>query len=294
MAKANVDVYAEVQSPVYEAARQLLLGHVATGGVDKLEELKQRDEAARHNFDLVQDFVHVLPETIASSSLGYSNFMNSVKDITVKDPYEASQVQANIVWLRDGLLYSLARWATPYYVIGQRPDTSGQHSKGSPQTAELLLFPAVRNLTLLEPKVITVWEDEFALMRRVAQAPMSNGYTDSQLTKMFNRHSQKLEIRQEIDGSMYTGRPIQSTNLLPKPPRAKKLLAAVKQQGMSAQERQTLPRGRIFDSTLVDFDVFTHLNRLAAAFDKTEDLKMVFDRYKLRLDHGMPPSSRYL
>lgn len=271
LARQGLRVYAETVSPEYDQLRQRLVGHLAANGV-QIDQLRANEAQLASNFDLVSGFMGLLPH---SDSRFYRS--SQTNDFEASDAHTARQVHANIVWLNEKADYSDRRGTTsPYYIIGRRGDASHEYDYGRGPVTHLLLFSAYDSDRPL--KTITVWQNEFEIMEKAATEAMYNEFTPDELRSMFDPDTGNLCLFKRPD-SIATA--LSDSHILQIQSRFRDITTEVAKKGMKAKihgggyTKQT----RITDRTLAEFDVFSHLNRLATAFGNISELDTLLKNY---------------
>lgn len=264
LAQAGVRDYAEVGIHRYAMLREMLQDALPV-------DIRAREVMRRSNLQLLKGFVEQLP------TLKHEGVRSMDSFIPAEDPYIASQVQANVMWLEQKVRPK-DRYGTvsPYYIIGQKPDTAEQSFRAPSPASKLLLFAAVKDRT--EPlRSIKVWDSELKIARDLAEVPMTTGYTDWEMSRLYHPTSNTMRIRED-HGSMAT-KPA-NENRLNYPSRFKDRVREIGTVGINAQLLEVPSQHGIDDAELATYDVFAHLNRLAVAFDKTAVLHDALESYK--------------
>ncbi len=267
LARASLDAYAEVLGPKYDAIRARLVGALASNDVT-IEDMRYREAQLRHNFALVHDFMGELPR--------------GKNGIEAPDAHSARQVQANVLWI------NVAYGSTgserhgeyrPFYTIGAKPADAEKYEYGRTAATDLLLFPATTDSheTL---RYATVWDDQLAATVGQAQRLMGVSFEPVELRRMFNRDTGNLNIGSRTPGSMTTR--LSDSYVLAIQPRFRDAQKVIATKGMAIKTSSSGIYGSkintISDTTLGQYDVFTHLNRLAIAFGKVDLLRHLLER----------------
>ncbi len=270
LAKNGLDDYQAVHAARYDMARDMLRGSLTDNG-QHIENMRAREVVARSNLGLLKGFVEQLPS--------YTNSGVSIHDsfIPAEDPYVASQVQANVVWLQQKVRpKDKSGIISPYYVIGETTDTAKLPFRAPSAASKLLLFAAVNGRP--DPfRAIKVWDKELGIARSIAEVPMSAGYTEWEMSRLYDGKTNTMRIRED-HGSIST-KPAHEARLS-YPPAFKDLAKEIGTVGMNAQLIHVVDQTGITDNDLATYDVFSHLNRLAVAFDKTEQLHKLLEERK--------------
>lgn len=271
LAKTGLEVYSSQLTPFYQELRERLVGRLATNEID-LERLRSHDTLEQNNFSLVAQFVDGLPR---AQNARYSDAL-----FYAKDAYEARQIEANVLSLYEA--HSIdGRFGTrnPYYIIGRRPkpqDGSHPTPKNKPPASQLLLYSALRNAHQDPIRIITVWDDEFEYMTHKANRGMHLPYNKDELVSRFDTHSGNLKIWPVMKTGLTT-----VPDYLGRTSRRRDFRKKVDQNGIHASKTWGKFDERFTDRLLADFDVFDHLNHLATAFGKVDNLADLINRYKL-------------
>lgn len=264
IAKEALDVYAAQLSPVYDALRERFLGSLTTNQYT-LDALRHDEADRQHNFALVRDFVAALPSTPDSGS----------STVEATDAYTAKQIQANVLWLTIPYTYSDRNGhAEPFYVIGRRPAADPESYEYGRSSATTLLLCSANRQDTKPLRTVTVWDDQLAATEEPARQAAYAEYPPETIRTMFDRKSGNLMVGSRTPGSMRTA--VGNSTLFIQP-RFKDTAQVVAKKGMAVQTGYSGFGGTMEASTLAEFDVFHHLNRLATAFGQVDALEALLE-----------------
>lgn len=260
LAKAGVRHFEEFRSPAYDLIRAEFVGRLATSG-RMLDDMRQAEIDKRRNYNVVHRFMETLPQIQGM----YDRY------IPADNAYTARLLQATVLWSRtDKYTHH------PYYIIGERVDTSERYNRGKQAAIHLLLYSAHSNDYDRPISEYVVWDSQYDAARKMARARLTQDFTEEEMQGMFDKGTGMLQVRCD-DSSLRL-----NNNSLAKPPKRKTPEEAISKYGMSATSEYPFSyddRHAIPDSMLADYDIFTHLNELATAFGKTAQLQSLLDRY---------------
>ncbi len=263
LARASLEVYDGLLSPLYRDMSEQLAGRLATNQM-QIEGMREADRASQRNYRFIKQFVQDLP---GSRTDAY--------EAKVYDAADARKFAANTVslhfneselWLRD--------YKVSYYLLGRR-------SYGESAISELLLgtigFEKYEDEGDKAPvlAVVRVWDDEFDKSYGDAQRSTTIEYTQEELQERFDADSGYLRVAPATNALL---KPARYKTGEPKQHWSARKFHKVSEIGINAHLVERPDIGdRITDEDLGSFRVLDNLNRLAVAFRKTNLLTSLLD-----------------
>ncbi len=271
LARRGLAVFSEVVSPEYDALRAQLLGRLAASEIT-VADMRATEQQKTNNFELVSGFMDLLPRQPAT-------FDSSGSSLEVADTYTAQQLKASLLWLSEPFSFDGKYGTTkPYYIVGRHDDTTDTYAYGRSPVTHLLLFSVTEDPKPI--KRVAVWKNELALMEKIASESMYASLSTEEVKRMFNPNTGNLVVRPVAD-SMRTEMAHGGTLTLQ--PKYRDLEKRVRSKGMLVEAGSGRIGDKLHDSTLAEFDVFSHLNRLAVIFDKVDELDSLLEEYGERI-----------
>jgi|GEM_PF-3363383 hypothetical protein len=246
LASRLVEVHHDIMDPVYQEIRQQLLGSLATSSLH-LEEMREIRNERQTNMAILIQVRSLLPTT-----------KDNEFEFNAPDQYVARAIQASTIWL-----YNQSEVPLPYYVIGDRPSLEyARHH-------ELLLLPVSPKIEGVTTVVIS--NDRAKAVAEHNQDIIGRPFTQEELKSSYNLEKDTLEIESYTPGTIYElvyGRLF-----------APKTVKGIESKGLCVTVQNTGDqRYGVTDLEIEEFSVIETLSELAARFDVSEQLKLIFNQ----------------
>jgi hypothetical protein len=245
LSRAGLRLFSKEMSHEYDAVRERLIGYLAANN-STIEQLGRREESARANRSMLSRFIQLLP----NAKLVDRDWL-----LELKDPYTARILQSITLWSSEVSGQRSVRYenqTSTYYTYGLRPYVV--LGKKGEENNELL--------------VACIGEDDHKSKTRVARRYgelfiYEPGRKDRKNIKNMN-YIQSSEYPTPADMEILFNQDKHVLELNAGSPRATKLKHPV------ARWELAEPLERIFDEQLAQFDVNSHVNRIATALGLEE------------------------
>lgn len=257
VAKAGLDSSHEHVAPLYGQVQQDLLAEMALQGADIRGKNIFETQGAR-NYRLVRDFIATLPHATREESFTaaywpfWAGYHDVRYDISTDDPFAVRALQASLANLRIkaphrevGAPAGSTRTILPCYVVGG--------------TAERLLLAAIHDDTDSEKAYDLPWTNQ-VMSVEVAASDRAN--LDNQKTKLYANVASETEFEE-----LYS----KEDRLFHLDNTAEGFPVITKKAWRGRKMAEWL-----LDGTLLEYNVYEHLNQLATVFGKQKELDNLY------------------